>query len=188
MFGPLRAGQVDVLVTQFPVAEPDLARGPVVARVPRTLAVAANHPLAGRAAVSVEDLARDRVFACAGDVPAYWQVHLAPSLTPSGQPARRGRSAATLQETLAMVGAGQGISPVGADVARSYAPRGVAYVPFRDASPLEYGPVWRAAGGHGPRAGLRGGGRAGGGRAGGGRVGGRRAGVGDAAGWAAAVE
>ncbi|MFI2026397.1 LysR family transcriptional regulator [Streptomyces buecherae] len=146
MFGPLRAGQVDVLVTQFPVAEPDLARGPVVLRVPRMLAAAANHPLAGREAVSVEDLARDRVFACTGDVPAYWQEHLASSHTPGGQPVRRGRSAATLQETLAMVGAGQGISPVGADVARSYAPRGVAYVPFRDASPLEYGLVWRAAG------------------------------------------
>ncbi|MFF5719189.1 hypothetical protein [Streptomyces buecherae] len=74
-------------------AGPDLARGPVVLRVPRMLAVAADHPLAGREAVSVEDLAQDRVFARTGDVPAYWQEHLAPSLTPSGQPVRRGRSA-----------------------------------------------------------------------------------------------
>ncbi|MER0241669.1 LysR substrate-binding domain-containing protein [Streptomyces sp. HSW2009] len=146
MFGPLRSGRVELLVTQLPVLEPDLECGPVVLRLPRMLAVATNHPLARRATVSVEDLARDRVFACLGDVPGYWQEHLAPALTPTGQPVRRGRSAATLQETLAMVGAGQGITPVAADVARTYAPRGVAYVPFDDAEPFEYGLVWRAGG------------------------------------------
>ncbi|WP_212764036.1 LysR family transcriptional regulator [Streptomyces sp. I05A-00742] len=146
MLGPLRTGQVDLLVTQFPVEEDDLVRGPVVLRVPRMLAVPANHQLAKRDRVSVEDLARDRVFACSGDVPRYWQEHLAPSHTPGGLPVRRGRSAATLHETLAQVGAGQGISPVGADVARHYTPRGVVYVPFDDADPLEYGLVRRAAG------------------------------------------
>ncbi|MFF9591370.1 LysR family transcriptional regulator [Streptomyces sp. NPDC014646] len=146
LLGPLRTGRVDVLVTHFPVAEPDLTRGPVVLRVPRMLAVPANHTLAKRQSVSLEDLARDRVFACSGDVPDYWQEHLAPPRTPSGQPVRRGRSAATMQETLAMVGAGQGISPVGADVAAHYTPRGVVYVPFSDAEPVEYGLVWRTAG------------------------------------------
>ncbi|MEV5204660.1 LysR substrate-binding domain-containing protein [Streptomyces sp. NPDC053720] len=146
LLGPLRTGRVDVLVTHFPVAESDLTCGPVVLRVPRMLAVPANHTLAKRRSVSLEDLARDRVFACSGNVPDYWQEHLAPTRTPSGQPVRRGRSAATMQETLAMVGAGQGISPVGADVAAHYTPRGVVYVPFSDAEPVEYGLVWRTAG------------------------------------------
>ncbi|WP_253778797.1 LysR family transcriptional regulator [Goodfellowiella coeruleoviolacea] len=146
MVGPLRTGQVDLLVTQLPVREPDLVCGPVVLRVPRMLAVPANHPLARRDAVSLEDLARDQVFACSGDVPEYWQEHLAPSRTPGGQPVRRGRMAGTLQETLTLVGAGHGISPVGADVCRSYTPRGVVYVPFADAEPFEYGLVWRATG------------------------------------------
>ncbi|POX41012.1 LysR family transcriptional regulator [Streptomyces sp. Ru73] len=146
MFDPLRQDEADLLVTQFPVDEPDLVRGPVVLRVPRMLAVPANHVLAKQETVSVEDMARDRVFACTGHVPDYWQEHLAPSRTPEGRPVLRGRSAATLQETLAMVGAGQGISPVGADVAAYVMPRNVAYVPFRDAGPLEYGMVWRAAG------------------------------------------
>ena len=146
LLGALRTGQVDVLVTQFPVAESDLTVGPVVLRVPRMLAVPANHMLARRESVSLEDLARDRVFGCSGDVPDYWQHHLAPSHTPSGQPVLRGLSAATMQETLAMVGAGQGISPVGADVASRYTPRGVVYVPFSDAEPVEYGLVWRTAG------------------------------------------
>ncbi|MFE5089934.1 LysR family transcriptional regulator [Streptomyces sp. NPDC056638] len=146
MLEPLRAGEVDVLATQLPVEEPDLVRGPVVLRIPRMLAVPANHTLAKQSTATVEDLARDRVFACSGHVPDYWQEHLAPSYTPNGQPVRRGRSAATWPETLAMVGAGQGISPVGADVAEYFTPRNVVYLPFRDAAPLEYGLVWRRAG------------------------------------------
>ncbi|WP_345945049.1 LysR family transcriptional regulator [Streptomyces albus subsp. chlorinus] len=146
MFDPLREGEAELLVTQFPVDEPDLVRGPVVLRVPRMLAVPANHVLAKQDTVSVEDLARDRVFACTGHVPGYWQEHLAPSRTPEGRPVPRGRSASTQQETLAMVGAGHGISPVGADVAAYFAPRGVTYVPFRDAEPFEYGLVWRTTG------------------------------------------
>nr|WP_223245238.1 LysR family transcriptional regulator [Streptomyces sp. CBMA156] len=146
MFDALRGGEAQVLVTQFPVEEPDLVRGPVLLRVPRMLAVPANHVLAGRESVGAEDLARDRVFACAGHVPGYWQEHLAPSRTPAGAQVVRGRSAATLAETLAMVGAGQGISPVGADVAAHSAPPGVVFVPFVDAGPLEYGLVWRADG------------------------------------------
>ncbi|WP_220127577.1 LysR family transcriptional regulator [Streptomyces sp. NBRC 110611] len=146
LLGPLRSGEVDLLVTQFPVEEPDLVRGPVVLRVPRMLAVPANHSLAKQNTASLEDLARDRVFACSGHVPDYWQEHLTPSSTPSGRPIRRGRSAATVQETLAMVGAGQGISPVGADVAAYLTPGNVVYLPFRDAAPLEYGLVWRTYG------------------------------------------
>ncbi|WP_017593469.1 LysR family transcriptional regulator [Nocardiopsis potens] len=146
LLGPLRTGEVDVLVTQFPVDEPDLTRGPVVFSVPRMLAVPSRHPLAERESVSLEDLAHDKVFACTGEVPAYWQEHNAPLRTPGGRPVERGRSAATLQETLALIGAGKGISPVGADVARRHTPRGVAYVPFTDAEPVEYGIVWRAAG------------------------------------------
>ncbi|MYW00967.1 LysR family transcriptional regulator [Streptomyces sp. SID3343] len=146
MFGPLRSGRVDLLVTQFPVEEPDLVCGPVVLRFPRMLAVPANHSLAKQDTVSMEDFARDRVFACAGDVPDYWQKQQAPTHTPNGLPVTRGPSAGTLQETLTMVGAGQGISSVGGDVAESYAPKGVTYIPFRDAPALEYGLVWRSSG------------------------------------------
>ncbi|RJO71007.1 LysR family transcriptional regulator [Nocardia panacis] len=146
MFGPLRRAEVEVLITQFPVCEADLVRGPVLLRVPRLLAVPADHPLARRDGVSLEDLAQGEVFACAGAVPEYWQLHLAPERTPGGVPIRRGPTAASIPETLAMIGAGQGISPVGADVPRQYAPRGVVYVPFTDADPVEYGAVWRADG------------------------------------------
>ncbi|MBB6174557.1 DNA-binding transcriptional LysR family regulator [Nocardiopsis mwathae] len=143
---PLRAGDVDVLVTQFPIDEQDLTSGPVVFSVPRMIAVPRRHPLAERTSASLEDLAYNKVFACIGEVPMYWQEHNTPLRTPSGRPIERGESASTLQETLALVGAGKGISPVGADVAQHYTPRGVIYVPLEDVEPLEYGLVWRTAG------------------------------------------
>src|SRR5690606_14410065 len=55
--GPLRYGDVDVLLTRLPVDEPDLTVGPVVLSEPRVLAVPVGHPLARRRGVSLEDLA-----------------------------------------------------------------------------------------------------------------------------------
>jgi hypothetical protein len=45
---------------------------------------------------------------------------------------------------LTIVGAGKGIFPVGEQVARFHARPDVVYVPFHDAPPLDWGPVWRA--------------------------------------------
>jgi len=68
-FGLLRAGEVDVLVTLLPVAEPDLATGPVVLTEPMVLAVPARHPFARLDSVTLDDLARDTVFRAARPAP-----------------------------------------------------------------------------------------------------------------------
>jgi hypothetical protein len=49
---------------------------------------------------------------------------------------------ATFQEALMLVGAGQGVLPVGAHVRRYCARPDVSYVPFRDAPPVEWGLAW----------------------------------------------
>ena len=56
-FDSLRRGEIDPMLTRLPVDEPDLVVGPLVDREPRVLAVAHGHPLASRAAVSIEDIA-----------------------------------------------------------------------------------------------------------------------------------
>ncbi len=45
------------MLTRLPVDEPNLVVGPLVDREPRVLAVAHDHPLASRTAVSIEDIA-----------------------------------------------------------------------------------------------------------------------------------
>ncbi|GAA3692091.1 LysR family transcriptional regulator [Nonomuraea antimicrobica] len=144
---PLRESRVDVLMAQLPVVEPDLVTGPVVLTVPAVLAVSSRHQLARREAVRVEDLARAKVFACGGSLPEYWvTANNNPRTTPAGWPIERGDTAATIQETLALVAAGRGVASVGEDVSRFHPRPGVTYVPFEDAHPITYAPVWRASG------------------------------------------
>ncbi|MBA9002459.1 LysR family transcriptional regulator [Thermomonospora cellulosilytica] len=144
--GPLRAGEVDMLITRLPVREPDLVVGPVVLSEPRVVAVPARHPFARRAAVSLEDLARDTVFGVTGPAPDYWWDFHVPRFTPGGRPIPRGQDVATFQELLALIAAGRGISPMAASVERYYARPDIAFVPLKDAPRTEVALVWRAAG------------------------------------------
>jgi DNA-binding transcriptional LysR family regulator len=146
VFAGLRAGEVDALVTLLPVNEPDLAVGPVVLVEPVVLAVAADHPFARRAHVTLDDLARDTVLRAARPAPAYWREPPLPWTTDSGAPITRGRPTATFQELLAAVAAGAGICPLAAHAADYFARPTVRFVPFRDAPPVSWALVWRAAG------------------------------------------
>jgi DNA-binding transcriptional LysR family regulator len=47
-FGPLRRGEVELMVTSLPLHQPDLVVGPVLSHEPRMLAVSRRHPLAGQ--------------------------------------------------------------------------------------------------------------------------------------------
>jgi len=143
--GPLRDGEVDVLITRLPVEEPDLTVGPVVLSEPRVLAVPAGHPFARRRSVSLEDLARVTVFGVTGPAPQYWWDFHVPPKTPSGRPIPRGQSVATFQELLALIAAGQGISPVAASVERYYARPDIAFIPITDAPHTQVALVWRTA-------------------------------------------
>ncbi|MFJ6433543.1 LysR family transcriptional regulator [Streptomyces sp. NPDC091416] len=140
---PLRSGEIDILLCSRPVEEPDLTAGPVLIREPHALAVSARHPFARRTSVRLDDLARDTVLRSPRCVPAYWDDHHVPARTPNGRPVERGESVETIQELIALVGAGQGIYPVPAHAAAYYARPDVAYIPISDAPPYEWGFVWR---------------------------------------------
>lgn len=142
----LRGGDVDVALTDLPVREPDIVTGPVLVREARMLAVPAGHPLARRKDVSVEDLALVRVLRLPDSLPEAYRDDRVPRRTPAGRPIETGPAAATISEMLTLVGAGQGVFPVGAHVRRYHIRPDVAYVLFRDAAPLEWGLVWRADG------------------------------------------
>ncbi|NJP43741.1 LysR family transcriptional regulator [Streptomyces sp. PRB2-1] len=141
----LRADRLDVLIACLPLSGADLANGPVLLSEPRMLAVPAGHELAARTSVSVEDLARTELLRAPCSLPDHWREPGSPRLTPAGRPIPVGRSAATFQEILTLVGAGLGVFPVGAHAVRFHARPDVAFVPFHDTPPLEWGPVWRAS-------------------------------------------
>ncbi|MFF5639481.1 LysR substrate-binding domain-containing protein [Streptomyces sp. NPDC012825] len=131
-------GAPDVRLATLPVREPGLTTGPVVLRDDRVLLLPAAHPLAGRPSLGPEDLAGLPLITTGGANPRYRLDHHYPRRTPSGAPVGRGPAAATWQEALSHVSAGRGVTPGAARGARYHPRPGIAYVPLRDAPPLEY--------------------------------------------------
>ncbi|MEU6265795.1 LysR family transcriptional regulator [Saccharopolyspora shandongensis] len=144
-YGQLRRGEFDVQLTEFPVREDDLSGSPGLFTEPRTLAIAADHPLADKDAVSVEDLAEVPLLTIDGALPDYLLEHHVPTHTPSGHPIGRGPAVTNMQEALMLVAAGKGALLCAAHTANYFARPGVSYVRFMDADPVGYGLVWRAA-------------------------------------------
>ncbi|MFE0148659.1 LysR family transcriptional regulator [Nonomuraea sp. NPDC059007] len=143
----LREGVADLALTGFPMDAAGVVAGPVLVREARMLAVPAGHPFARRRRVSVEDLARVPVLRLPESVPESHRADRTPRRTPAGRAIAPGPVAATLHEILTLVGAGRGVFPVGAQTRRYHPRPDVAYVPFGDAAPVEWGLMWRSGGG-----------------------------------------
>ncbi|MEV5318164.1 LysR family transcriptional regulator [Streptomyces sp. NPDC052687] len=142
----LRAGDVDVLVTSLPLAASDIAVGPVIFSEARMLAVPSRHPLSGRTAVVMEDLGDIPLLRLAGALPGDWPSDRWPERTPEGRLIRSGPRFETFQEALHLVGTGSGGVIVGAQVTRFYGRPDITYIPFSDAPPVDWAPVWLKSG------------------------------------------
>lgn len=144
--GLLRAGAVDVAVTNAPVIEPGLVAGPDVCREPVVLAVSADHPLASRTSLGLDDLAGQVVFRAGRRAPPYWKQPPTPWHAPNGREIHRGSEVATVQELFARVADGQGVSPLAAHATRYFARPTLRFVPFEGTPPVTWCLAWRAAG------------------------------------------
>jgi DNA-binding transcriptional LysR family regulator len=141
--GPLRRGEVDLTAIRFPLRQPDLVVGPVLTTDARALAVADDHPLAGRSTVSVEDLADYEVAAGTPAIPQELIDALLPRRTPSGRPIARRRVSGAVQ-TLAMVARGEIVHATVASLPDYMSYPGITYIPIVDLPPCDAGLVWRA--------------------------------------------
>ncbi|MFI8305144.1 LysR family transcriptional regulator [Streptomyces sp. NPDC085927] len=136
LFGPLRRAEVDLSVLPLPVREPDLTVGPVLLSEPAMLAAPADHPLARRARVGHDEIARERVF-FADDLPGYWIDHHLPV------PGCDAVSLPGFQEILAYVTSGHGVALVGAQTPDLYPRPGMVCVPVEGGATFDYAVVWR---------------------------------------------
>lgn len=142
-FGGVRAGRVDIALVWLPVREPDLVVGPPLHTEHLVLAVASDHPLAGRERIVMEDLGDYPVVYPDGPIPDYvWEAHT-PSVTPAGRPIRRGIAVATLEEAFTAIAGGSVVSPVGADAAATRQRGDITFLAITDGPILRYAPVWR---------------------------------------------
>lgn len=140
----LLTGMLDVLITALPVR--GVCVGPVLLSEPQVLAVSVDHPLAGRTEVSREVMADHPVVRMPGSLPEETRLYRIPAATPSGRPVLLGPAANTFPEILALVASGRGVFPVGEHAGRFYPRPDVVYLPMPDAPPVQWAPVWQAAG------------------------------------------
>ncbi|WP_090770634.1 LysR family transcriptional regulator [Nonomuraea maritima] len=141
----LRDADVDLVITVLPVEDAAITVGPVLFSEPRALVVPADHPLAARETVSLEDLAVLPLIMGGGMSRAWLDAHFL-RRTPQGRPVRHGPIASGWQEVLALVGAGKGASVAPVRAGLYHGRPDVVYVPFEDVPPFDYALMWRDAG------------------------------------------
>ncbi|MFT2016415.1 LysR family transcriptional regulator [Streptomyces sp. 796.1] len=140
----LAGDEIDVLLCVAPALWAGMSESPVLFSEAPVLAVSARHPFARRAAVRLDDLARTVVLRPRLLTPEVDALAVPPA-TPAGHPVERGPDFGTIQEMLALVGAGRGVYPVPAHAQRFDSRPDVAYVPIEDAQPFDWRLLWRTA-------------------------------------------
>lgn len=145
-FQDLRADRLDVMVVKFGLgqAEPDVRRSRPVGRDPRAVLVAANHPLAARESVSVEEVADYGVFDCPGGMPpAVWDEAV-PRTTPAGRTLRRTHPLVDVSDMVAVVATGRAVH-LSLESLADVLPPGVTAVPVHDLPPAPVALAWCTA-------------------------------------------
>jgi DNA-binding transcriptional LysR family regulator len=135
----LRRDESDVVATRLPLSDPDVTIGPILSTEPRVLAVAADHPLAGRESVGLDDLADYSV----SDVPAFSREMIdafIPPVTPSGSRLRRVRR--NLAELPVDIALGKGVHPTVPSFFEHYPHPGIVAVPMPELPPSQTALVW----------------------------------------------
>ncbi|WP_280383672.1 LysR family transcriptional regulator [Nocardia wallacei] len=142
-YGPIKAGEIDLQVSEFPIDEPGLTTGRVLFSLAAALLVPADHPLARQDTASLEDLARAPLITFSGLSRGFHETHY-PRHTPSGAVIEH-LPVTTFHETLGLIGAGKGVTVVSGLLEQYHRRDDFALIPLPDAPPLEYGLAWPTA-------------------------------------------
>lgn len=141
--GLLRRGEVDLTVTRLPLEQPDIEIGPLLSEGDaRVLMVAADHPLAARGEVSVEDLA-DYPVRRPTDVPEELAEAGCPSRTPSGRPiVAADVEVNDISELLLLIAQGRLVHPTVAPFADHFRHPEITVLPLRGLPPSPCALAW----------------------------------------------
>jgi DNA-binding transcriptional LysR family regulator len=136
--GCVPSGVADIAFVQLPL---DAKGTDVVAliTVPRVAVFAANHRLAQRDHVCMEDLASEPIVDAIYNR-SYWLVDPRPD---GSSPVVVGPAAATAEAMLAFVGAGRGMAITSLSLSESYPRADLAFVVIADLAPVTYALAWR---------------------------------------------
>ena len=156
----LAEGDLDVVLHWSPGGDtrsfdlPGLRVGPVLLTEPRGLLMRADHPLASRTSVSLEDVADYRLLDPGKALNSVARDLWTPPFTPSGRPIPRteddvpeliGRARIGAEDMLSLVARGFGVHITVVSLLERYPFPGMRVVPVTDVPPMVAVPVWRAA-------------------------------------------
>jgi DNA-binding transcriptional LysR family regulator len=150
-FESARRGEIDLLASWLPHGQPDMVVGPMLAREALFLGVAEDHPLAHRAAVSIEEVADYRVLPMEEVQPKELVDAWIPQRTPRGRRIRRLRvpfaqmardDPGELRSQISWwIRRGEIVHPAMEPTREIHGP-GIAWVPISDMKPLRSALVW----------------------------------------------
>jgi DNA-binding transcriptional LysR family regulator len=139
----LTHGELDLLAMRLPLSDSRVRIGPTLSSEQRVLAIATDHPLAGRDTVSIEDLA-DYTVTDIPTLPRELIDAFIPPQTPSGKQLRR-TEGRTVAETPVRVALGEIVHPTVPSFLEHYPHPGVTSVPIHDMPPSKTALIWLKA-------------------------------------------
>ncbi|NUP47524.1 MAG: LysR family transcriptional regulator [Catenulispora sp.] len=140
----LLEGRADASIMWLPTGEDRLTAAPVRSD-PRVVLLSERHRLAGRASVTLADLAEDPVVVVDAFASAQALAHRVVDPRPDGRPAVRGPVVATLEECLTQLRRNRGVWFAPRAMAEWAVCSGVRLVPVADIEPTPLAVVWPAA-------------------------------------------
>ncbi|HEV3035605.1 MAG TPA: LysR family transcriptional regulator [Solirubrobacteraceae bacterium] len=137
-------GSADILVSWLPLQAPRLTCGPLLASEPRVLAVARDHPLAGRDSVTLDDIADYDVMDMSWIFPAEICEAFVPRFTSGGRPIRRVQLRAPgISELISLLAQGVVVHPTVAAYPDLFMhPSTVAAIPIHGLPPMTSALLW----------------------------------------------
>ena len=130
----LEGGRVDVVFAPWPMLLPPRVRAEPLWREARVLVVRADHPFAGREAISILDTADEMFLSVANgptEVVNWWLV----DPRPDGTRPKRGPTADSVEGLLELVAAGAGVNIAGQSASQHYRRDELSFIPITDIEP-----------------------------------------------------
>lgn len=143
-FGAVLEGEVDAVIVELPVHEPELTIGFCFPAQDQYIALGRDHPLATRVNLDVEELAELDLLHRRGSAPDYWMATRTPRVTPAGTPILSTASISTIEQGMALVASGRHAMLVCRPLTEHHARSDLCFLPVRGLEKTSnLGLVWR---------------------------------------------
>ncbi|WHE35224.1 LysR substrate-binding domain-containing protein [Microbacterium sp. BDGP8] len=133
------------MIAELPVHEPELTIGFSFPPQDQFVAINADHPLAGRQALDLEDLASVNLLHRLGDAPDYWKAARTPATTPAGTPISSSAGITSVGQGMSLVASGPHAMLVCRPLVEKHQRSDIRFVPVRGLEETsQIALVWRS--------------------------------------------